>query len=80
MSGRTLRHMGTVRVDNDGDLLQRLRERHPGKSDRELIERLAIIDVGMAVLRENPRLDADPEDVVLEEAVRAVHEARAEME
>jgi hypothetical protein len=80
MSGRTLRHMGTVQVDIDGELLQRLRERHPGKSDRELIERLAIIDVGMAVLRENPRLDADPEDVVLEEAVRAVHEARAEME
>jgi hypothetical protein len=41
---------------------------------------LAIIDLGMAVLRENPRLDADPEDVVLEEAVRAVHEARAELQ
>ncbi|MGI8711642.1 MAG: hypothetical protein ACR2NR_00330 [Solirubrobacteraceae bacterium] len=72
--------MGTVQVDIDRELLQRLRERHPGKSDRELIERLAIIDVGMAVLRENPRPDADPEDVVLEESVRAVHEARAEME
>jgi hypothetical protein len=72
--------MDTVQVDMDGELLQRLRERHPGKSDRELIERLAITDIGMAVLRENPRLDADPEEVVLEEAVRAVHEARAEME
>jgi hypothetical protein len=71
--------MDTVQVDMDGELLQRLRERHPGKSHRELIERLAIIDIGMAVLRENQRLDADPEEVVLEQAVRAVHEARAEM-
>ena len=68
----------TVQVEIDSELLSRLRVRHPGKSDRELIERLAIIDLGMAVLRENPRLDADPEEVVLEEAVRLVQEARAE--
>jgi hypothetical protein len=66
----------TVRVEIDGELLSRLRSRHPGKTDRELIERLAIVDLGMAVLRENPRLDADPEEVVLAEAVKAVHEAR----
>jgi hypothetical protein len=78
MSGRTLRHMGTVRVDIDGDLLQRLRERNPGKTDRELIERLAIIDVGMAVLRESQRRNAVPEDEALQQAVQAVHEARAE--
>jgi hypothetical protein len=66
----------TVHVEIDRELLSQLRARHPGKSDRELIERLAIIDLGMALLRENPRLDADPEEVVLEEAVRAVHEAR----
>ncbi len=78
MSGRTLRHMGTVQVDIDGELLQRLRERHPGKTDRELIERLAIIDVGMSFLRESQRRNAVPEEEALEEAVRAVHEARAE--
>ena len=70
--------MGTVQVDIDGELLQRLRERHPGKTDRELIERLAIIDVGMAVLRESQRRIAVPEEEALELAVRAVHEARAE--
>jgi len=70
--------MGTVQVDIDGELLQRLRERHPGKTDRELIERLAIIDVGMAVLRESQRRNSVPEEEALEQAVRAVHEARAE--
>ena len=69
----------TVQVEIDSELLARLRARHPGKTDRELIERLAIVDLGMAVLRENPRLDADPEEVVLAEAVKAVHEARDEL-
>ena len=69
----------TVQIEIDGELLSRLRARYPGKTDRELIERLAIVDLGMAVLRDNRRLDADPEDVVLAEAVRAVHEARDEL-
>jgi hypothetical protein len=47
---------------------------------RELLERLAIIELGMAALRETQRRNADPEEVVLEEAVQAVHEARAEMQ
>jgi hypothetical protein len=69
----------TVPVEVDEKLLAGLRELHPGKSDRELVERLATIEVGMAVLRAGRRLDADPEEVVLEEAVRAVREVRAEM-
>lgn len=69
----------TTRVDIDSELLSRLRARHPGKSDRELLERLAIIELGMATLRESQRPNADPEEVVLEEAVRAVHEARDEL-
>lgn len=72
--------MATVQVEINSELLERLRARHPGKSDRELIERLAIIELGMAALRETQRRDADPEEVVLEEAVRAVHEARTEMQ
>ena len=76
---RLLRMATTVQVDIDGELLSRLRARHPGKTDRELIERLAIVDLGMAVLRENARQDADPEEVVLAEAVKAVHEARDEL-
>lgn len=70
----------TTRVDIDSELLSRLRARHPGKSDRELLERLAIIELGMATLRESQHRSADPEEVVLEEAVRAVHEARDELE
>jgi hypothetical protein len=69
-----------VQFEINSELLERLRARHPGKSDRELIERLAIIELGMAALRETQRRDADPEEVVLEEAVRAVHEARTEMQ
>jgi len=68
--------MATVQVEINSELLEGLRARHPGKSDRELIERLAIIELGMTALRETQRRDADPEEVVLEEAVRAVHEAR----
>ena len=69
----------TVPVEIDSKLLALLRERYPGKSDRELLERLAIADLGKALFDDSRRMDADPEDVVLEEAVRAVHEVRAEM-
>ncbi len=69
----------TVPVEIDSKLLALLRERYPGKSDRELIERLAIDDLGKALFDDSRRMDADPEEVVLEEAVRAVHEVRAEM-
>jgi hypothetical protein len=66
----------TARVEVGRELLEGLRARYPGKTDREMIERLAIIDLGMAALRETQRVDADPEDVVLAEAVKAVHEVR----
>lgn len=71
--------MATVQVEINSELLERLRARHPGKSDRELIERLAVIELGMATLRESQRRNAVPEEEALEQAVRAVHEARAEM-
>jgi hypothetical protein len=81
MTGPTLLGMATtVQVEIDSELLARLRTRQPGKTDRELLERLAVIGLGMAALRESQRRNADPEEVVLEEAVRAVHEARAEMQ
>ncbi len=69
----------TVQVEFDGELLARLRERHPGKTDRELLERLAVIELGMAALRAGQSGKTDPEEVVPEEAVRAVREVRAEM-
>jgi hypothetical protein len=68
----------TVRVEIDSELLSRLRARHPGKTDRELLERLAIIELGMTTLRESQRRNAVPEDEALEQAVRVVHEARAD--
>jgi hypothetical protein len=66
----------TVQVEIDSDLLERLRARHPGKSDRELLERLATIELGMAALRESQRRNALSEEEAMELAVRAVHEAR----
>jgi hypothetical protein len=70
----------TVQVEFDSELLSRLRARHPGKSDRELLERLAVIHLGMAALRESQCRNAVPEDEVMEQAVRAVREVRAEMQ
>ncbi len=78
MSRSTLSEMATTFVDIDAELLDRLRALYPGKSDRELLERLAKIELGRAALIETQHLDADPEEVVLEEAVRAVHEVRRE--
>ena len=77
MTGPTLLGMATtVQVEIDGDLLERLRARNPGKSDRELLERLATIELGMAALRESQRRNALSEEEAMELAVRAVHEAR----
>jgi hypothetical protein len=66
----------TVQVEINGELLERLRARHLGKSDRELIERLATIELGMAALRESQRRNALSEEEAMDLAVRAVHEAR----
>jgi hypothetical protein len=61
----------TVHVEIDRELLSRLRVRHPGKTDRELIERLATIEHGMAALRASQRRNALSEDEAMEQAVRA---------
>ena len=66
----------TTRVDIDSALLARLRERHPGKADRALIEDLARIELGFAAVREAQRRNALDEDEATELGVRAVHEAR----
>jgi len=74
MSRFTLSEIAPTFVDIDAELLARLRALSPGKTDREPLERLARIELGRAALVETQHLDADPEEVVLEEAVRAVHE------
>lgn len=66
----------TTSVEIDSELLARLRDQHPGKDDRSLIEDLARIELGFAALRETQKRNALEEDEATEIAVRAVHEAR----
>mgnify|MGYP001395024023 CR=1 FL=1 len=66
----------TTNVEVDSALLERLRQRHPGKDDRELIEDLARIELGFAAMRESQERNALDEDEAMDLAVRAVHEAR----
>lgn len=60
-----------------GELLERLRARHPGKDDRALIEGLARVDLGFTALRAAQQRNALAEDQATDLAVRAVHERYA---
>jgi hypothetical protein len=67
----------TVEIDNE--LLSRLRERSPGKSDREALERAARIQLGFETIRRAQERSAAAgvdEDEVMAEAVRGVRESR----
>jgi hypothetical protein len=66
----------TTSVEIDKALLERLRARHPGKADRELIEDAAKIHLGMTALRETQAANALGEEEAVELGVRAVHESR----
>jgi hypothetical protein len=63
--------VGTTAVEIDSELLERLRQRSPGKSDREMLERVA-----RRVQERNAAAGVD-DDEVMTEAVRAVRESRA---
>ena len=63
-------------IEIDTELLARLRERHPGKDDRSLIEDLARIELGFAAVRGAQKRNSLPEDEATELAVRAVRAAR----
>lgn len=69
----------TTTVEFDSDLLKRLRERTPGKSAREALERVARIQLGFDTIRRvqerNAAAGVDDDDVMAE-AVRAVRESR----
>jgi hypothetical protein len=70
---------GTATVEFDEELLNQLRQGAPGKTDRELLEELAINQLGDAALAEIREAFADVPDEEIEiEAVRAVHQTRAE--
>jgi hypothetical protein len=70
----------TTLVEIDNELLERLRKRAPGKSDRELLERVARIQLGFETIRRvqerNVAAEVD-DDQVMAEAVRVVREGRA---
>lgn len=71
--------LATTTVEIDSELLTRLRERSPGKSDRELLERVARIQLGFETIRRVQERNAAAgvdDDEVMTEAVRATHEAR----
>jgi hypothetical protein len=70
----------TTTVEIDTALLERLRKRSPGKSDRELVEDLATITLGFETIARVQERNADEdEDEVMAEAVTAVREVRREL-
>jgi hypothetical protein len=69
--------MATTNVEIDADLLARLRERHPGKDDRSLIEDLARIELGFGAIRDTQKRNPLSENEAVALGVQAVHEARS---
>jgi hypothetical protein len=71
--------VATTTVEIDSDLLARLRERSPGKSDRELLEELATVTLGFEAIQRVRQRTADAgvdQQEIEDEAVRVVREHR----
>jgi len=68
--------VATTSIEVDTRLLKRLRARHPGKADREMIEDIARIDLGFALLHQAQARNALSEEDATELGLRAVDEAR----
>ena len=69
----------TTRVEIDTDLLGRLRKRRPERSDRELLESAARIQLGReAIARVRKRFAGVSMEEIESEAVKAVREVRRE--
>jgi hypothetical protein len=71
--------MATTMVEIDSDLLGRLRERSPGRSDRELLEDLAAVTLGFETIHRVQLRTADAgidQDEIEGEAVRVVRARR----
>lgn len=66
----------TTSVEIESELLARLRERWPDKSNRQLIEDLVHIQLGFAALHRSQQRNALSEEKAVELGVRAVKEAR----
>jgi hypothetical protein len=69
----------TTHVEIDTDLLDRLRKRRPERSDRELLESAARIQLGReAMARVRKRFVGLPMAEIEREAMKAVREVRRE--
>lgn len=69
----------TTTVEVDSALLRRLHERSPEKSDRELLESVARVQLGLeASDRARDRFAGVPSQEIQDEAVSAVREVRRE--
>jgi hypothetical protein len=67
----------TTHIEIDTDLLERLRKRRPERSDRELLEGAARIQLGReAIARVRKRFAGVPIEEIESEAVKAVREVR----
>lgn len=66
----------TISIEIDTALLERLCERRPGKSNRELLESIALTVLGRETLRSVQERNALTEDEAVDLGVRAMHEAR----
>jgi hypothetical protein len=69
----------TTAVEIDSNLLERLRQRRPDKSNRQLLESVARIQLGReASDRAAERFQGVPAGEIEDEAVKAVREVRRE--
>jgi hypothetical protein len=68
----------TKRVEFDSELLDRLHQRRPEMSDRELLESMARMTLGRETLRRVQERSTLSEDEAIELGVKVVHEARHE--
>jgi hypothetical protein len=66
----------TKQVEFSSELLDRLHERRPEMSDRELLESMARMTLGRETLRRIQERNALSEDEAVELGVKAVREAR----
>jgi hypothetical protein len=66
----------TIKVEFDRELLERLRQRRPERSDRELLESMAKMTLGRESLRRVQERSTLSEDEAIALGVKAVHEAR----
>jgi hypothetical protein len=66
----------TTSVEIETALLERLRQRRPGPTDRELLESVVLSMLGRATLRTMQERNALSEDEAIVLGVRAVREAR----